>query len=109
MAHLTKAQLVLVAECRDVGETWSQIGRRLGMDGTTVHMAVDARYAAARRKAINERRRCGHAGQAPVPEDQVTAGRAWMNRDDTRDLTGVLLGDPPPGRSALDEKRRAAR
>lgn len=27
---------------------------------------------------------------------------------DTRDNTGRLLGDPPPGRSALDRKRAAA-
>jgi hypothetical protein len=27
---------------------------------------------------------------------------------DTRDNTGRLLGDPPPGRSALDRKREAA-
>lgn len=27
---------------------------------------------------------------------------------DTRDNTGRLLGDPPPGRSALDQKREAA-
>lgn len=44
------------------------------------------------------------------PSPQALADRAKRAAlPDTRDLTGRLLGDPPPGRSALDRKLAAAR
>ena len=44
------------------------------------------------------------------PNPKALADRERRSRiPDTRDLTGRLLGDPPPGRSALDRKLAAAR
>lgn len=40
------------------------------------------------------------------PDPKALAERARRQRlPETRDLTGILLGDPPAGRSALDQKR----
>jgi hypothetical protein len=42
------------------------------------------------------------------PSRQALADRAKREKlPETRDLTGLYLGDPPNGRSALDQKRLA--
>lgn len=42
-----------------------------------------------------------------VPSREALKDRARRAKlKDTRDLTGILLGDPPPERSALDAYRR---
>lgn len=49
-----------------------------------------------------------HRGTELQPSPKALADRARRQAiPDTRDNTGRLLGDPPPGRSALDQKREA--
>ncbi len=49
-----------------------------------------------------------HRGTEVEPSREALADRARREKTpDTRDVTGRLLGDPPPGRSALDRKRAA--
>ena len=51
-----------------------------------------------------------HRGTELQPSPKALADRERRSRiPDTRDNTGRLLGDPPPGRSALDQKLAAAR
>ena len=46
-----------------------------------------------------------HGGTARVDEDEAAARLAEIPDTDRRSLTGVVFGDPPPGRSALDRER----
>lgn len=100
-----------VAELRQAGKTWTEIGKELGVDGTTAHIAVDPEYAAVRRARINHRRRekseitpeMRRAGDRRVSEDDAKVALASIPAD-TRDLTARMLGDPLPGRSALDRR-----
>lgn len=49
-------------------------------------------------------------GRTERPSRRALADRAMREAlPDTRDITGKLVGDPPPGRSALDKKREAER
>ena len=42
------------------------------------------------------------------PSPRALADRARRQAmPESRDLTGILLGDPPAGRSALDQKRES--
>lgn len=47
-------------------------------------------------------------GETSNPSPRALADRARRRaQPEARDLTGILLGDPPAGRSALDQKREA--
>lgn len=47
-------------------------------------------------------------GETSNPSPKALADRARRRgQPEARDLTGILLGDPPAGRSALDQKREA--
>ena len=49
-----------------------------------------------------------HRGTEIEPSPKALADRARRTaQPEARDLTGILLGDPPAGRSALDQKREA--
>lgn len=51
-----------------------------------------------------------HRGSEQKPSQKALADRARRKAiPDTRDNTGRLLGDPEPGRSALDKKRERRR
>lgn len=49
------------------------------------------------------------AKPSPKPGDAEIQRRLRLAALDRRDLTGVILGDPPPGYSALDERKAGAR
>lgn len=43
--------------------------------------------------------------EAPPSPEALAEREQRLRTPDTRDMTGQILGDPPPGRSALDKKR----
>jgi hypothetical protein len=52
----------------------------------------------------------GAPGHTEKPSPQALADRARRRAlGERQDLTGRMLGDPPPGRSALDRKLEAER
>jgi hypothetical protein len=60
--------------------------------------SVTQRAAARDRRAIPSR-----AVETPVQTHAELKAARWQRwLDDTRDFTAHFLGDPPPGRSALD-------
>lgn len=42
------------------------------------------------------------------PREHIEARRLWQGSPDTRSLTGVILGDPIPARSALAHQKSGA-
>ena len=99
-----------IRQWRADGWKWADIGKALGISGTTARCIVDPEY----RRIRNERTwRIRHGGDIrgiggtkhiashkPHPDD--LAARLAEIPPDTRTLTGVICGDPLPGRSALD-------
>ena len=100
-----------IRDLRARGMTWLDISNRFGVSYTTARCICDPVYAAneaerRRRWTIRheqkmELQRAQAAGKPkeylpPVPRD-------------TRDLTARIMGDPLPGRSALDRMRNGER
>ena len=80
-------QAVASARIRHDQIVWSQLARPYGADFRSVYRAFVHSRTSVRR--------------------HVKEVLASFVPDDTRSLTGVLCGDPLPGRSALDQERRA--
>lgn len=89
-------------ELRDEGMKWSRISARLGVSEDALRRRCDQRYAEHRNSRVRAWRSSGGKLVAvtfdPPPAPQ-----------DTRNLTARVMGDPLPGRSALDKKRNFAR
>lgn len=117
---LTTAEVAECARLRKAGRTWTEIGRLYGVSYCHLRGALDPKWAAARREASRqarwqreaEQRRTMKRGKAFREFERPTA-RADAERlmqdipPDTRDLTGILLGDPLPGRRAIDMRQGA--
>lgn len=79
---------------------WAQIGRNFGVD----HKSVMRHFV------IRGRDRIVPVGMTPstrvAREVRRASAEALMNEipEDTRSLTASLMGDPLPGRSALDRE-----
>lgn len=91
---------------REQGESWNAIGRALGYDRDVLRWRLDPEFV--------ERRKANHGG--PLSMLRAAAFRpceAEIRRiqdgvpRDTRSFTGRSMGDPLPGRSALDKQRAA--
>ena len=101
-----------IQKLRSESKTWTEIGRALGITGTTSHMAVDPEYAAKRRARINMARisrsssAIGRTGViAPTRMTAAQVRNIVANiPPDTRTPIQKMFGDPPKGRSALDQK-----
>ena len=107
--YWTKPELALARQMEADGLTHAEIGRRLDR---SAH-AITGRLCRA-----DDRTREGRLPRRPIvcSAQQLADARARFDATEARDwralrtgkLTPILLGDPPPGRSALDEKGRGA-
>lgn len=88
MQHVKKTPKLLarIRQLRRQGETYKAIGAAIGIHKTTV-----ADWLGKSNRGRNPFR----PNDRDLPAVPV----------DTRDMTGRMLGDPLPGRSALDKKR----
>lgn len=97
------------------GFTPWQIAKVIGVDGCTVKAWIDPEYAAKRRETVMANKRQRYAlklarqGKAvrryeTFKPDPVASGAEMPPVVDTRDLTSRLMGDPMPGRSALEKR-----
>ncbi len=92
--------------------SWGELGRMFGTSDYQVQMAVYPEKVKARNDEQNRRK-------ARIVAQARENGRyggdpelAWLRAQippDTRDLTGKLLGDPVPQRSALAQRNQGAR
>lgn len=87
-----------------------QIAKQIGVTSTTVHTWVDPAYAEKRRSDVRERRRQYSVGSG-VFSHRVVSDKRKPNKPSRAsfptphvDVTAAILGDPAPGRSALDRK-----
>lgn len=113
-------QLRRAANMRAKGMPWYIIGQKLGRSAETVRCALDPAYREMRNERIRAWRR-GH----PLPKQEPKGGYTvshWVDVDSRekapaevlaeRDarlnvpltINMAILGDPPPGRSALDRR-----
>ena len=102
-----------VLKMRNAGMAWNAIAKELHVSSETVRMSVDEDYAERRRIENNARRKARYVPKRihmvehrPPAQDahraiELAASRA---RRDTRTPFQRAFGDPPPGRSALDQK-----
>lgn len=99
---------------RQNGASWEDLGRSFGVDAGTVRRRLDPEWA-ARRLALDTKSRrergdlkTAAAYRLGLSDLRSTAEMGMrLKREippDTRDLTGRMLGDPLPARSALAAK-----
>jgi hypothetical protein len=116
--QLTDLQKIKVRSMRARGGSYDRIARRLGVSYQAVRSLFDPEFqdrVKARARAY-AKENYHNQGQVLHPSDPAGRTRvsiaALQERDvrsaaaDRRQLTGVICGDPPPGFSALDMKRR---
>jgi hypothetical protein len=111
MTTLPPETVQRIRDMRKSGELWKDIQKALGHKYHTIRCAIDEEYRQRRRLAERERKKqlnIGHVQYVvdrcrPAPE-LVEQRRAWMDLEDTRDLTGVLMGDPRPSQSTLCQR-----
>ncbi len=90
--------------------SWRELGRMFGTSDYQVHSAVHPETL----KVRNDAQKMQYAQRVAQARESGRFGGdpelAWLRAQrppDTRDLTGRLLNDPLPGRSALDRKHAA--
>lgn len=95
------------------GKSWTEIGNEFGFSRDTIRRRLDPVWreerAASIRSARSKRVGCNERGPQLQHRTRTQIRRDAERRleeipDDTRSLTGRLLGDPIPGRSALDKR-----
>ncbi len=111
---LTADQIERVRKMRfQYGHTWDRIGELFDCTGETVRRAVDPEFRAKRNQGIREARqqRRDWAGgdllrvQPKYRPDPCVIAERDSRADYIQTPNMAVLGDPPPGRSALDQMR----
>jgi hypothetical protein len=85
--------------------TVAMLARRFGVSIACLRESMDAAGQRARRKVMSDEGPGDEAPSALAIEREIRRRMVALERQDTRDFTGRYLGDPPPGRSALDQRR----
>ena len=106
--YFTEDEIRRAKELRAAGLGWSSVGARLGCSDETIRSRIDPgfkrvradKYRGPKSGLRNVERRF-----LPGEEDRVIAAVPI----DTRSRLARWFGDPPAGRSALDQKRAATR
>lgn len=97
----------------DEGLSAAKIAEQLGVTSHTIRSWTNEEYAQRRREQINARRRGTRSPPSNV--HQLEPGRISADEaaarlreipPDTRDFTARLLGDPLPGRRAIDQLQK---
>lgn len=107
--YWTKDEVLLARQMEADGLLHAEIGRRLDRGTNSVTGRLCRRNDRTREEALPRR-------PVTCSPDQLADAQARFDAREARDwnalrtgrLTPILLGDPPPGCSALDEKRRGA-
>lgn len=111
-----------IKRLKDMGWSYTKIGRLMNVDTKTVRTRVDPEYAEAMRefwrdrsahrrlinKTFNTDKLGLGLGNGPRPTADILSLRDYRLSIPPRDLTAHLLGDPIPGESALDRKLAGA-
>lgn len=112
---MTEDQIALGQRMLASGSTWKEVVRTTGCSIHHVKKALDPEYQERRREKDRRRYRqihaqktaeAGHRAATAIPPSEARRALASIPRD-TRNLTARVLGDPLPGRSALEQGRTA--
>ena len=101
----TEAEKQTALEHRKTGMKFLEIGRLMGRSRRSVQEKVLESMLPfeQRRRPLSSGEMVGMA-QRFAPPPQVLAEREYRLSQPRRDLTGVYMGDPPIGSSALDKR-----
>jgi hypothetical protein len=105
----TSQVLQRALELKEQGMSWSRISARLGVSDEGLRRRLVPGFATRRQQLIREARYARALGKSPdtprhIPEAEALAVLRTVPTD-TRRPIARLMGDPLPGRSALDKKR----
>jgi hypothetical protein len=90
---------------RTMGVSWARISRTVGYGEERIRRAIDPTFGARRAAGIREARYSrGFRGEPHLKLSPAETQAALATvPPDTRPLSARLMGDPLPGRSALDK------
>lgn len=96
-------------ELKDEGMSWTRIAARLGVSDEGLRRRLIPGWASRRQQLIRDARYARSLGKAPntprhIPDAEALAVLRTIPSDTRRPIER-LMGDPLPGRSALDKKR----
>lgn len=96
-------------QMREEGKSFKAIGKRFGVEEHTVHARLDPEYAKRRRQRNGRTTKAVREHVRPAIDDaEAFRQLAAMPKYETRSLTGIIMGDPPPHRSALAMRNASA-
>ena len=90
---------------RAAGTSWASIGAHLGYHEHTIRKRLDPDFAEARRVRYASPAPCMQTMEPRLTPAEAERALATVPPD-TRTLQARFLGDPLPGRSALDRRHR---
>jgi hypothetical protein len=94
----TPEQLERAREMMSDGCSWARIGARLGCDDETIRARIDPDY-----KAMRSSRYTGPLSGLRAGSDRHLNAALARVPADSRSRQAKFMGDPLPGRSALDQ------
>lgn len=99
----------LVERCvqlRRGGLSYERIGKQIGVSGTTVQEWLNPDFTNRRREREKKRRKVESRGQVFNSHEAENDWRRQLaSIPSVRTLNQAILGDPLPGRSALDRRQ----
>ena len=89
---------------RAAGTSWADIGARLGYHGNTVRRRLDPEFVVVRHVRYAKPVDSIRTDEPRITPEEAARALATVPAD-TRTIQARFLGDPLPGRSALDKRR----
>jgi hypothetical protein len=103
---ISPEQIASARDMRASGVSWANIGLRIGVHENTIRERIDPVFAAAKRFRYAGPHSLLRNGQQRISKAEQERALGSIAAD-TRTRHARLMGDPPPGRSALDRKLAA--
>lgn len=102
--RFSEAEIKRASDLRASGMSWDNLGKHLGCDGETIRRQLDPEY----REVRAQRYHSSNPAYRMQSERRISAAEAERAvariQPDTRTRAARIMGDPMPGRSALDKK-----
>ena len=102
----TESDLRTARKLRESGTSWDALGAYFGCDHETIRRQIDPEYRKVRSDRYKPQHSPFHVSARALPRKDVAARLAEIVPD-TRSRVARWMGDPPPGRSALDRRTRS--
>ena len=96
--------LARARKLRAAGKSWADIGAHFGYHENTIRKRLDPDFADSRRLRYTAPALCMRAMEPRLTPAEAERALATVPLD-TRTIQARFLGDPLPGRSALDRQR----